>query len=165
MPLCGRCGVQGHTAPQCQKTFPIVKQRPYPMEETPIDKQKELNQNNNINNLQEYININDGKLKSKEVQALLTYSKKQKELIHNLEINYANKNDEILVQNNEANICPLDNQEMTIDVEPIMRPIIETNEPSLGLTIVPILESLKKVAVPTLRFKPRVKGMKNPPKL
>jgi hypothetical protein len=60
--------------------------------------------------LQEDININNGKLKSKEVQALLTCGKKQKELIHNLEINHANENDEILVQNNEANIYPLDNQ-------------------------------------------------------
>jgi len=38
VPLCGQCGVQGHTTPQCQKTFSIVQQRPYPMEETPIAK-------------------------------------------------------------------------------------------------------------------------------
>ncbi len=70
--------------------------------------------------MQEYININNGKLKSKEVQTLLTYGTKQKEVIHNFEINHASENDEILVQNNEAYICPLDNQEMTIDVEPIV---------------------------------------------
>jgi hypothetical protein len=59
--------------------------------------------------LQEYTKINNGKLKSKEVQAFLTYGKKQKELIHNFEVNHANENDEILMQNNEANIYPLDN--------------------------------------------------------
>jgi len=69
------------------------------------------------------------------------------------------------VQNNEANIYPLDNQEMTIGAEPIVQPIIETNEPSLGLTNGPILESLKKTTIPTLGLKPLVKPMKDPPKL
>jgi len=47
--------------------------------------------------LQEDIKINNGKLKSKKVQAVLIYGKKQKELIHNLEFNHASENDEILV--------------------------------------------------------------------
>jgi hypothetical protein len=114
--------------------------------------------------LQEDIKINNGKLKSKEVQALLTCGKKQKELVRNLEINHANENDGILVQDNEVNIYPLDNQEMTIGAEPIMQPIIETNEPSIGLTNGPILESLKKTTIPTLGFK-SVKLMKDPPNL
>ncbi len=99
------------------------------------------------------------------MQALLTCGKKQKELIHNLEINHANENDEILVENNEANIYPLDNQEVTISAEPIVRPIIETNEPSLVLTNGPILESLKKTTIPTLGFKLVIKPMKDPPNL
>lgn len=69
----------------------------------PNDKQKELNKNNN-KGLQEGIKINNGKLKSKEVQVVLTRGKKQKEPIHNLEINHASENNEILVQNNEP-IC------------------------------------------------------------
>jgi hypothetical protein len=56
----------------------------------PNDKQKELNKNND-NGLQECIKISNGKLKSKEVQVVLTRGKKQKELIHNLEINHASE--------------------------------------------------------------------------
>lgn len=51
---------------------------------------------------------------------MLTCGKKQKKLIHNLKINHASENDKILVQNNEANISPLDSQEMTISAEPIV---------------------------------------------
>jgi hypothetical protein len=45
----------------------------------------ELNQDDN-SGLKEDIKIGNGKLKSKEVQVVLTYGKKQKELFHNLEI-------------------------------------------------------------------------------
>jgi len=48
---------------------------------------------------------------------------------------------EILVQTNEANFYPLDNQEVIFNVEPIMQPIIKTNEPSLGFTNGPIFKS------------------------
>jgi hypothetical protein len=54
---------------------------------------------------------------------------------------------------------------MIVGVEPIVWPIIETNEPSLGLANGPILESLKKTTIPTLGLKPLVKPMKDPPKL
>jgi hypothetical protein len=47
----------------------------------------ELNQDDN-NGLQKYIKMYNGKLKSKEVQAVLICGKKHKELIHNLEINH-----------------------------------------------------------------------------
>jgi hypothetical protein len=39
---------------------------------------------------------------------------------------------------------------MSIGAKPIVQPIIETNEPSLGLTNRPILESLRKATIPTL---------------
>jgi hypothetical protein len=42
------------------------------------------------------------------VQVVLTHGKKKKKLIHNLEINHASENNEILVKNNQANIYPLD---------------------------------------------------------
>ncbi len=73
----------------------------------PNDKQKELNKNTS-NGSQEDIKINNGKLSSKEVQVVLTHGKKKKKLIHNLEINHASENNEILVKNNQANIYPLD---------------------------------------------------------
>lgn len=96
----------------------------------------ELNQDDN-NGLQKNIKMYNGNLKSKEVQVLLIHGKKHKELIHNLEINHTRN----MVQTNEANFYPLYNQEVIINVEPIMRPIIETNEPSLGFTNGPIFKS------------------------
>jgi hypothetical protein len=54
---------------------------------------------------------------------------------------------------------------MSIGAKPIVQPIIETNEPSLGLTNRPILESLRKATIPTLGPKPLVKPLRDPPKL
>jgi hypothetical protein len=59
----------------------------------------------------------------------------------------------------------LEKQELIIGVNLVMWPITETNATSLGLTNGPILKSLIKAIVPTLRIKPLVNPMKDPPKV
>lgn len=126
------------------------------------NEQVELNQVSNNGLLKE---IKIGKSKSKEVQVMLTCGKRGKKLIHNFETNHTNENEEIFVQNKEVNVYPLEKQELIIDVNLLMWPITETNATSLGLTNGPILKSLIKGIIPTLRIKPLVNPMKGPQKV